>query len=173
MFVDRLFGARRKSGGTTPRLTIDGITVENYFAPEDKVAEKIMAHLQQARTRIVFMAFSFTDDDIGAVIRERARAGIPVQGVFEKTGSETAFSEYTRMKALHLDVLQDGNPYLMHHKVFIIDGKTVLLGSFNFSKNAEENNDENLLILESESIAQQYMEEFHRIYRQAQNPPVH
>jgi len=171
MFTDKKFGAQRKAGGTTPRLTIGGVTVENYFSPEDDVQEKILARLQTAARTIDFMAFSFTDDAIGALIRERAKAGVTVRGVFENTASETQFSEYPPMKRAGLDVWQDGNPYLMHHKVFIIDGKTVILGSFNFSQNARTLNDENLLIIDDASLALAFQQEFARVYAQAKNPP--
>ena len=94
-----------------------------------------------------------------------------VRGVFETTGSETKYSEYGRMKAGKLDVWQDGNPYLMHHKVFIIDGQTVIFGSFNFSQNAETSNDENLLIIDDPALAAQFTAEFARVYATAQHPP--
>ncbi len=171
MFNDKLFGPKRKPGGTTPKLTIGGAAVENYFAPEDNVTEKIVARLKQAARTIDFMAFSFTDDALGQAVLERAKGGVKVRGVFENTGSETQYSEYGKMKQAKLDVWQDGNPYLMHHKVFIIDGKTVVLGSFNFSQNAETENDENLLIIDDSTLAQQFTAEFMRVYDQAQHPP--
>ena len=171
MFKDGKFGPQRKPGGTTPKLTIGGVTVENYFAPEDGVAEKIIARLNKAQKTIDFMAFSFTDDAIGKTVRDRATANVRVRGVFETTGSGTKFSEYGAMKAAQLDVWQDGNPYLMHHKVFIVDGQTVILGSFNFSQNAETENDENLLIVDDAGLAQAFTAEFGRVYEQAKNPP--
>ncbi len=171
MFKDARFGPQRKPGGTTPKLTIQGVTVENYFAPEDKVASKIIARLSQARKTIDFMAYSFTDDNIGKAVMDRAQAGVQVRGVFETTGSETRFSEYGAMKAAGLDVWQDGNPYLMHHKVFIVDGQTVIFGSFNFSQNANEENDENLLIVDDATLAQAFTAEFERVLAQAKNPP--
>jgi phosphatidylserine/phosphatidylglycerophosphate/cardiolipin synthase-like enzyme len=169
MFADKKFGPQRKPGGTTSRLTIGGMLIENYFAPEDKVAAKVVARLKQAARTIDFMAFSFTDDDIGAVVLERAKGGVKVRGVFENTGSETQYSEYGKMKQAGLDVWQDGNPYLMHHKVFIIDGKTVILGSFNFSQNAEEENDENLIIVDDTTLVAQFDAEFARVYDQAKS----
>lgn len=171
MFIERKFGGIRKAGGTTPRLTIAGIAVENYFAPEDKVADKIVARLKAATKTIDFMAYSFTDDAMGDVILARAKAGVVVRGVFETTGSETRFSEYGKFKDAKLDVWQDGNPYLMHHKVFILDHQTVIFGSFNFSANANEDNDENLLIIDEPSLAAQFQAEFARVYDQAKNPP--
>jgi phosphatidylserine/phosphatidylglycerophosphate/cardiolipin synthase-like enzyme len=59
----------------------------------------------------------------------------------------------------------------MHHKVFIVDGQTVIFGSFNFSQNAEEENDENLLIVDDPTLAQAFIAEFDRVYAQAKNPP--
>jgi phosphatidylserine/phosphatidylglycerophosphate/cardiolipin synthase-like enzyme len=171
MFIERKFGGPRKAGGTTPKLTIAGVSVENYFAPEDKVADKIVARLKAATKTIDFMAFSFTDDNMGDAILARAQAGVKVRGVFENTGSETRFSEYGKFKDAKLDVWQDGNPYLMHHKVFILDNQTVIFGSFNFSANANEDNDENLLIIDDPALAAQFTAEFLRVYTQAKNPP--
>jgi phosphatidylserine/phosphatidylglycerophosphate/cardiolipin synthase-like enzyme len=164
MFTDKKFGAARQPGGTTPRLTIGGSAVENYFAPEDRVAEKIVARLKQAARTIDFMAFAFTDDQIGAAILERAKGGVVVRGVFELTGADTSASEYGKLKQAGLDVRVDGNPFAMHHKVFIVDGKTVILGSFNFSQNAEEENDENLLIIDDIALVQTFAAEFARVY---------
>ncbi|MBI3733948.1 MAG: phospholipase [Chloroflexi bacterium] len=163
MWKDGLFGRQRKPGGVRHVLQIGGATVENYFAPEDKVAEKIIARLKQAQRSVDFMAFSFTDDDIGSILLQRAKSAVKIRGVFETTGSETKFSEYGKLKDAKLEVYQDGNPYLMHHKVFIIDGKTVILGSFNFSQNAEEENDENLLIIDDEPLATAFTAEFSRV----------
>jgi phosphatidylserine/phosphatidylglycerophosphate/cardiolipin synthase-like enzyme len=171
MFKNKQFGPQRQPGGTTARLSIGGATVENYFAPEDRVAAKVIARLKLAQKTIDLMAFSFTDDSIGDVVLERAGAGVKVRGVFEKTGSETRFSEYGRMKQAGLDVWQDGNPYLMHHKVFVVDGQTVIFGSYNFSQNADRDNDENLLIVDDIQLAQAFTAEFQRVYEQAQNPP--
>lgn len=171
MWKNKKFGGARKPGGTTPTLTINGTSVENYFAPEDHVADKLVARLKAATKTIDFMAFSFTHNDMGAAILERAKAGVKVRGVFETTGSETKFSEFGPLKAAGLDVMQDGNPYLMHHKVFIIDGRTVIFGSFNFSSNADEENDENLLIVDDDvNMVRMFNTEFARVYDQAKNP---
>jgi phosphatidylserine/phosphatidylglycerophosphate/cardiolipin synthase-like enzyme len=48
----------------------------------------------------------------------------------------------------------------MHHKVFIIDNNTIITGSFNPSKAANEKNDENILIINNKDIAKRFLEEF-------------
>jgi phosphatidylserine/phosphatidylglycerophosphate/cardiolipin synthase-like enzyme len=76
-------------------------------------------------------------------------------------------TEYDLFKQADMSVRLDGNEGLMHHKVFVIDGKIVAFGSYNFSKSAEENNDENLIVIYSEPIAQQFIKEFYRVWNQA------
>ncbi len=60
----------------------------------------------------------------------------------------------------------------MHHKVIIIDERIVIFGSFNFSDNANTQNDENLLIVENPDIARAFKSEFDRVLTLAQNPPI-
>lgn len=171
MFTKRLFGPKKPAGVPNPVLTIDGVHVENYFAAEDKVAGRVVAHLNKATQSIHFLAFSFTNDAIGNAMMAQAKAGVQVAGVFETTGSETQYSEYGRMKKVGLDVLQDGNPYVMHHKVIVIDGREVIFGSFNFTDNADKDNDENLLIVDDPAMAQQFEAEYQRVRDVALNPP--
>ncbi len=48
----------------------------------------------------------------------------------------------------------------MHHKVLIIDEETVITGSFNPTKNGDEGNDENVLIIHDKEIAKKFLGEF-------------
>ena len=139
------------------------------FAAEDEVVRQLKPVIEAAQSKIRFMAFSFTNDEIGQAVIDRAKDGVLVQGVFETRGSDTEFSEFGRMQKQQLDVWQDGNPYTLHHKVFIIDDQTVVLGSYNFSVNADESNDENLLVIHSADIAKEFVAEFNRVYNQAKS----
>ena len=49
---------------------------------------------------------------------------------------------------------------IAHNKIMIIDGETVITGSFNFTKAAEEKNAENLLIIKSKELAKEYIQNF-------------
>ncbi|HOG48076.1 MAG TPA: phospholipase D-like domain-containing protein [Anaerolineae bacterium] len=167
MFEKQQFGPTSPRNTIQPQVTIDGTLVENYFAPEDKVSEKLVALLGKAQKSIRFMDFSFTDDNIGEAMLQRAKAGVSVAGVFERRGADTAHAEYPPMKQAGLDVLLDGNPYVMHHKVIIIDDSIVVTGSFNFTASADQSNDENVLIIHSASVAQQYLEEYERVRQRA------
>jgi phosphatidylserine/phosphatidylglycerophosphate/cardiolipin synthase-like enzyme len=62
-----------------------------------------------------------------------------------------------------LDVRLDGNEGNLHHKVILLDGETVITGSYNFSRSAEVRNDENVLILHSVEVARAFRAEFDRV----------
>ncbi len=46
---------------------------------------------------------------------------------------------------------------IAHNKIMIIDGETVITGSFNFTKAAEQNNAENLLVIHDRKLAERYV----------------
>jgi phosphatidylserine/phosphatidylglycerophosphate/cardiolipin synthase-like enzyme len=143
-----------------PLIKFNGYFIENYFCPEDNCEEKVLDVLDEANSSIYFMTFSFTSDRIGDFLI--ANAGeLEIRGVFEKF-QNNQWSEYRKME--DLDVKFDTNSNMMHHKVFIIDNETVILGSYNPTKNANENNDENILIIHDKSIAELFVEEFERLF---------
>jgi len=61
----------------------------------------------------------------------------------------------------------DGLEGQMHHKVILVDGRMVVMGSYNFTNSAERYNEENLLIIHNEALAKIYEDEFERIYARA------
>ena len=151
-------------------FTQDGVPIQMYFAAEDDVVTAITNALNSADTSIRFMTFSFTIDSITQVLLSKAAQGVQVQGIFETLGSERDDSELTPLFCAGLPVRQDGNPFRLHHKVFIVDDDTVITGSFNISANATNSNDENLVIIQDAALAAQYLAEFERRWAEAVTP---
>jgi phosphatidylserine/phosphatidylglycerophosphate/cardiolipin synthase-like enzyme len=172
MFEKRTFGPNKAKGVPYPTVNIEGTHIENYFAAEDDTVGNIVRTINGAKQSIHFLAFSFTQDDIGQAIIAKQKAGVAVGGVFETTGSNVPTSEYGKMKKAGLDVYTDGNPWVMHHKVIVIDDHITIFGSFNFSDNAAHSNDENLLIVDNADIAKAFNAEYDRVLALAKNPPA-
>ena len=158
------FNARSPSTVDQQSLTIDGTPIQVLFAPEDEVISHIVPYLQKAAKSIHFMAFSYTQDDLGKAMLERHKKGVDVKGVFEATGSDTEYSEMPALYCAKVPVLKDGNPAFLHHKVIIVDERIVITGSLNFSDNANESNNENVIIIDNPDIAQLYEQEFQRVW---------
>lgn len=163
MFEQGQFGPRSPRNTPLPEVTVQGTRIETYFSPEDNPADAVARAVGGARHSIRFMAFSFTDEALAQVMIERARAGVDVSGVIEKRGSETGYGQLVPLREAGIAVLPDGNPYVMHHKVIIIDEETVITGSYNLTGSAARDNDENLLIIHNPEIARLYLEEYERV----------
>jgi phosphatidylserine/phosphatidylglycerophosphate/cardiolipin synthase-like enzyme len=168
MFDDDMFGPDAVTQTPHPTLTIDERRVDTFFSPDDRVLRALMPLLSAAEESIYFLAFSFTSNELGEIVRAQAEAGLTIQGVMddEQIRSNQG-TEFDPFRQAGLEVLIDGIDGQMHHKVFIIDEEIVVLGSYNFSRAAEERNDENLLIVYDEAIAEQFIMEFQRVSAQA------
>ena len=171
MFVKKQFGPNKDKPIPNPVVTINGTRVENHFAPEGDVEDQIVRAVRGSRSSIYFLAFSFTADDLAQAMLDRSAAGVALGGVFETTGSNTEYSEYGKLKGQGVEVYQDGNPWVMHHKVIIIDERIVVLGSYNVSDNSNTQNDENILIIDNPDIARAFKGEYDRVLALAKNPP--
>lgn len=167
MFLDGAFGPTSPADTPHRRLVLEGTRIETFFAPEDEAMDEVILVVSRASESIRFMAFSFTDDDLGLAMRERAAAGVLVEGVFESRGTSSEYSEFGAMQEVGLSVFPDGNPALLHHKVIIVDASIVILGSFNYTSSADQENDENMLVIYSPEIAAQFLNEFNTVITQA------
>lgn len=169
MFEQNLFGPDTPFATPNPGLTIDGTRVDILFSPEDGVAAQLLTLIQGAQKSIHFMAYSFTANDLGEAIRQRAADGLTVSGVMDDDQiNSNQGTEYDAFMQAELDVRRDGNAGQMHHKVIIIDGKIVITGSYNFSNSAETSNDENVVILYDSEAAARYLAEFQKVFDKAQ-----
>jgi phosphatidylserine/phosphatidylglycerophosphate/cardiolipin synthase-like enzyme len=170
MVDERSFGPTSPINTPHEDFVYDDVRLENYFGPEIQLAPIIAARIAAAQNHIHFMAFAFTHEEVGEAMLDRAYEGVDVRGVFELVGSNTDFSYFPPMSQSRLpniEVRQDGNPRMMHHKVIIIDRQTVIFGSFNFSENANRRNDENIVIVHDAEFASYFLEEFEAVWNEA------
>jgi phosphatidylserine/phosphatidylglycerophosphate/cardiolipin synthase-like enzyme len=130
----------------------------------------VLQRLAAAKKSIHFMTFSYTADSTADAMIAKVKAGLVVRGVFESQNANGSGADFTRLRQGGVDVLEDGNCSILHHKVIIIDARTVITGSYNFTSSAEKDNHENLVILYDSVLVRAYLEEFQRVYAQAQAP---
>ncbi len=148
-----------KAAEAVPEVSILGV----YFSPRGGCASTLIHWLDRANLSIHVLIYSFTLDSIGDAVLAAYQRGVEVKIVFEEQ-QVTKYSEYFRLKAAGVQVRNDTNPNLMHHKVAIIDGHIVLIGSFNWTASADRDNNENLLVIRSAELATALEREFQRIW---------
>jgi phosphatidylserine/phosphatidylglycerophosphate/cardiolipin synthase-like enzyme len=167
MFVDDRFGPLSIADTPHPALTINGTPVEAWFSPDDGVAARLIQLIEGAQSRVDFLAFTFTSDPLAEALLRAAERGVTVRGVIERDQVEAAGTDYDRMRQAGIDVRLDSTPGTMHHKLLLIDGRVLVTGSYNFTRSAEESNDENVVILFSPAAAGALEPEFAGIYEAA------
>ncbi|MEM1561742.1 MAG: phospholipase D-like domain-containing protein [Candidatus Bathyarchaeia archaeon] len=134
-----------------------------YFSPRGGCARAIINLINSANKSIHVLIYSFTFDSIGYALIDAYRRGVDVKIVFEKNEVKD-YSVYWMLREAGVSVRNDTNPSLMHNKVMIIDSEIVVTGSYNWSVSAEERNDENIIIVRSRKIAEEYERKFEEIW---------
>jgi len=165
------FGPRSTSQLAQQSVVVNGSPIQVIFTSEDHaIEESIIPIVNSATKSIRFLAFSYTDFPLAEAMIKRAQTGVNVAGVFEKVGSDTEAAELKTLFCAQIPVRRDGNGGFMHNKVIVVDERFVITGSLNFSTNAEESNDENVIIIDSPDIAKLYLQDFERVWSLASAP---
>ena len=159
------FGAN-KLDNTPHKFVVDGKNVEVYFSPSDQTTSHILEIIDNVDYSFEFGLLGFTRDDLGlAVIAKNGEFGVNVRGIIEQ--ENITGSEFSDLIAAGVNVKSHmGIAYAFHHKYAIADADvtasnpTVLTGSHNWSSNAENNSDENTLVIHDATIANIYLQEF-------------
>jgi phosphatidylserine/phosphatidylglycerophosphate/cardiolipin synthase-like enzyme len=167
MFDLHAFGKKSPRNTPYPEVEVGDARVECYFAPEDQVQEAIIGEIETAQSEIDVMAFSFTSVEIAKAMAVRIEKGVKVRAVFDQRQAGTGHSQDDYLAKRGASVRLDSNPYAMHNKVIVIDVKTVITGSYNFTKSADTQNDENVLIIHSPNVSATYMREFESLVSEA------
>lgn len=141
--------------------------VELYFTGKDDCTKILADKIGKAKKTIYFCTYSLTDPYIAAALAKARKRGVTVSGVTEKQNAGGKGAKFAELKSAGVDIYLDDNSALMHHKFIIIDGYIVGTGSFNWTKNANEKNNENLIFLEGEDIADRFYKEYKLVYWKA------
>ena len=160
-----VFGTH-KTDNTPHKFLIDGKDVEVYFSPSDQTTSKILDIINNVDYTFEFALLSFTKNDLGeAIIAKDAEFGVNIRGIMEQ--QNMTGSEYDALIDANVNVKSHmGITHQLHHKYAIADANvllsdpTVLTGSHNWSNNAENNSDENTIIIHDHTIANIYLQEF-------------
>ena len=137
-----------------PTNTPDSVQV--YFSPNGGCTAAIVAELAKAKTEILVQAYSFTSKEIAKALIDAHLRCIKVQVILDKSNLTEKYSAADFVAHANIPIMIDSEHAIAHNKVMVIDVETVITGSFNFTKAAEEHNAENLLILHDKTLAAKY-----------------
>jgi phosphatidylserine/phosphatidylglycerophosphate/cardiolipin synthase-like enzyme len=140
--------------------------------------------LQTSQQQVDFALFVFSEPELGRILQSQAERGVKVQGLIDR---QFAYRNYSSglslmgvdpnqicqgegtnsspLATIGVPTLPQGD--LLHHKFAVIDRRTVITGSHNWSNAANYHNDETLLVIQDNpTVAAHFNREFDRLYEQ-------
>jgi len=142
-----------------------------HFSPKGGCTEAIVAELKHARREVLVQAYSFTCPDIAKALIEAKQRGASVVILLDRANEKETYSELKMLEENGVVPLIDANHAIAHNKIMIIDRRTVITGSFNFTRQAEHENAENLLILRHQpGLVEAYRKNFLEHQQHSQAP---
>lgn len=143
-----------KNNSYLPKIDNKVLNVENYFCPKDPCDLIVLDKLQNAKKRVYFEAYSFTDFKLAHELIKLHSKGIVVRGLMDSS-QISMYSQYDTLYNQGLNVRKVKN---LHTKIFVIDNY-VILGSYNPTNNGARRNDENIVIVKDKLLAEKILEQ--------------
>jgi phosphatidylserine/phosphatidylglycerophosphate/cardiolipin synthase-like enzyme len=128
------------------------------FQPKGGCTDAIISEIEQAKTGILVQAYSFTSASIAKALVSAHKKGVKVLAILDKSQRSGKYTSATFLMNAGIPTLIDAKHAIAHNKIMIIDKGTVITGSFNFTKAAEEKNAENVLIIKDKALAKVYLD---------------
>ncbi|GIM55533.1 phospholipase D-like domain-containing protein [Capnocytophaga cynodegmi] len=138
------------------------IQVEVFFEEQKK---KIIDEIKQAKYLIWIAVAWFTLEEIYDLLVEKSNEGLAIRIIVSKDEINNPYlNKYKdRLQILAYPKFGQYNDNLMHNKFCIIDLKKAIHGSYNWSKRANYNR-ETVEIVEDRKIAENFSEQFKKLY---------
>lgn len=139
---------------------------EAFFSPGDQCLDAILGLLHQSRRTANICVFTITDDRVAEAILDAHGRKVSVRIVTDNEKAEDLGSDIERFESAGIPVRVDRTPYHMHHKFALLDGKTLLTGSYNWTRGAARDNQENLIVTEDPRLVNPFSETFEHLWKQ-------
>ncbi|MBD2664632.1 hypothetical protein B6N60_01972 [Richelia sinica FACHB-800] len=143
--------------------------------------------LDSATQSVDLALFVFSEQRLANILENRHNQGVEIRALIEPQFAYRNYSEALDMMGFavsdkckyELDNRPWQNPIttvgvstlakgdVLHHKFSLVDNRTVITGSHNWSEAANNGNDETLLVIENPTVAAHYAREFNRLYHNA------
>ncbi|BAY64903.1 hypothetical protein NIES22_50030 [Calothrix brevissima NIES-22] len=187
---DSIFGVK-KPIRLPKTITLGDTKITVQFSPTSATqpwlnsTNGLIAKALESATKSVDMAlFVFSDQRLANILETRHQQNVQIRALIEPQFAFRSYSEALDMMGFALSeeckYEVDNKPWqnpitsvgvpilpkgdLLHHKFAVVDEKTVITGSHNWSEAANNGNDETLLVIENPTIAAHYVREFNRLY---------
>jgi phosphatidylserine/phosphatidylglycerophosphate/cardiolipin synthase-like enzyme len=138
------------------------LAMHAHFSPKGNCTETVVGEIKAARREILMLAYSFTSRPIAEALIDAKLRGVHIDIILDHSNETETHTEMAFLVEQGLVPLIDAHHAIAHNKVMILDGHTLITGSFNFTNQAENENAENLLVIKGDpELVNNYRQNFH------------
>ena len=141
-------------------ITLNNTQAQVFFSPNGSCTMSIIREIESAKSEILVQAYSFTSAPIAKALVDAHKRGVKVEVILDKSQKRDKYTSATFLVNMGIPTYIDDKHGIAHNKIILIDSRTVITGSFNFTKAAEEKNAENLVIIKSKELARIYADNY-------------
>ena len=134
---------------------------EVYFAPGPECEEHIIAEINKAN-KIDIAVYSITSVPVAKSIISAHIRGAKIRIATDRTMAGNKYSQVDELAAAGIPVRKNKGHRQQHNKFAVFDGKRIVTGSYNWTKNAKQQNAENCIFLDA--FGSQYSAEFDKLW---------
>jgi phosphatidylserine/phosphatidylglycerophosphate/cardiolipin synthase-like enzyme len=154
-----------EAGNNCPDASVVTPQMQVYFSPQGGIHEELINLMDDANATLDIAVYLITSQELASSVISAHDRGVLVRMVVDAGACEDiSYSQCDSLQAAGVEIRRRMASGLMHNKFLIVDSKIVGTGSANWSTSAEENNNENLLVVESPDLARIYSEEFSDLF---------
>lgn len=138
---------------------------EAFFSPEDDCADHISQLIDNTLKSVDICVFTITDDRISNAVIDAHRRGVKVRIITDDDKAQDLGSDIDRFRKVRIPLRTDRSEYHMHHKFAIFDGRRILSGSYNWTRGASLNNQENIVLSSDPGLVRAFTRTFEKLWK--------
>jgi phosphatidylserine/phosphatidylglycerophosphate/cardiolipin synthase-like enzyme len=135
-----------------------------YFSPGDTCLRRLSHLMRGCKATLDVCVFTIADDRLTDAILDCHARGVQVRIVSDNEKQYDAGSDIQRMVAHGIPVRLDRGAPHMHHKFALFDGRVLANGSFNWTRSATRDNDENLVVTDDPNLVRVFGLQFEKLW---------
>lgn len=164
MYTGKFHNLKDKTQNNT-KIQLDGSEISVFFSPQDRITKnQILPLIQHAKSYIYIPAFLITDKWLADELINCHNRKVDIKIILDASSSHSQYSQIKYLRDNGIKVKVENYAGKIHSKSIIIDDSITIIGSMNFSKSGQNNNDENVIIIKNSALAKTYREHFEYLW---------
>lgn len=142
------------------------VVASAYFSPGESCLRRLGDLMHSCRTSLDICVFTIADDRLTDAILDCHARGVQVRVVSDNDKQHDSGSDIARLREHGVAIRLDDTAAHMHHKFALFDARLLANGSFNWTRSATRDNDENLVVSDDANLVRVFGLQFEKLWQQ-------